>query len=210
MRALVIKSREGFNGTQNPEFNFPLNQIFLLQGSKWPGFEVGISVKLPLSWYTPRAMTTDDWPLTQTKGFPASREPLVALHLTIRYPIQSVATFHTRPAKTPVLPFLIAPIALEVRKTSANTPPSQKPRKKTNKMDSQNTVSQADLERLSDKDKADLRQILAKEEQRNFVQARMSHCLSFSLPSLPPSATLRGGRRDTKSHGQKKQGQQKY
>ncbi|KAK4218148.1 Tim10/DDP family zinc finger-domain-containing protein [Rhypophila decipiens] len=41
-------------------------------------------------------------------------------------------------------------------------------------MDSQATVSQADIERLSDKDKADLRQVLAKEEQRNFVQ-QQSH-----------------------------------
>ncbi|KAK3322332.1 Tim10/DDP family zinc finger-domain-containing protein [Apodospora peruviana] len=36
----------------------------------------------------------------------------------------------------------------------------------------QASVSTADIERLSDKDKADLRQVLQKEEQRNFIQSQ--------------------------------------
>lgn len=49
------------------------------------------------------------------------------------------------------------------------------------------TIDQADLDRLTDKDKQDLRQFIQNEQQRTRIQARMRP----TLPSTPPPSPTR-------------------
>lgn len=51
----------------------------------------------------------------------------------------------------------------------------------------QTGVENFDLERLNDKDKTELRQFLANEQQRSQIQSRMSICLLSCFFPLPTS-----------------------
>lgn len=47
------------------------------------------------------------------------------------------------------------------------------------------SIDQADLDRLTDKDKQDLRQFIQNEQQRTRIQARMRQPLPSPLPASP-------------------------
>lgn len=47
------------------------------------------------------------------------------------------------------------------------------------------SIDQADLDRLTDKDKQDLRQFIQNEQQRTRIQARMRQPLPFPPPAPP-------------------------
>lgn len=52
------------------------------------------------------------------------------------------------------------------------------------------TIDQADLDRLTDKDKQDLRQFIQNEQQRTRIQARMRPTLPSTPPPQPPARVL--------------------